>query len=52
MINNINEVKSLQYDCYLQLGLLMFMIYFYFHDVSGDYFEIRDEPYEESLGLP
>ena len=22
----INEVKSLQYDCYLQLGLLMFMM--------------------------
>ena len=26
LINNINEVKSLQYDCYLQLGLLMFMM--------------------------
>ena len=26
VINNINEVKSLQYDCYLQLGLLMFMM--------------------------
>ena len=26
LINTINEVKSLQYDFYLQLGLLMFMI--------------------------
>ena len=26
LINTINEVKSLQYDCYLQLGLLMFMM--------------------------
>ena len=25
-INTILEVKSLQYDCYLQLGLLMFMM--------------------------
>ena len=26
LINTINEVKSLQYDCYLQLGSLMFMV--------------------------
>ena len=26
LIYTINEVKSLQYDCYLQLGLLMFMM--------------------------
>ena len=26
LINNINEVKALQCDCYLQLGLLMFMM--------------------------
>ena len=54
MINTINEVKSLQYDCYLQLGLLMLMmtssvVRFYFHDVLGDYFEIRDKPYGGSL---
>ena len=26
LLKNINEFELLQYDCYLQLGLLMFMI--------------------------
>ena len=29
LIKNIHEFESLQYDCYLQLGLLMFMVKYY-----------------------
>ena len=35
LIYTINEVKSLQYDCYLQLGLLTLMMKFF---VSRFYF--------------
>ena len=61
LINTINDIKSLQYDCYLQLtvritkvhdDILCGKIQFYFHDILGDYFEIRDEPYGGSLGPP
>ena len=59
LINNINEVKSLQYDCILLSptritnihdDILCGKIEFYFYDVLGDYFEIRDKPYGGSSG--
>ena len=59
LINTINKVKSLQYDCYLQLGLLMFMVasfvvrfIFIFMMFWVPVLKFEMNPIEEAYALP